>query len=251
MEYQWLHTMPGGTYLFDEFFQINNRYGKRDLLFPNYPHGHLCISVNYQLDHMGVYLFGLNRTTWKAALTRGEFVFGGAVGVGDVYRLLGVPAVEFTDRIIPFHDIWPSESHQLLEKIAEASTMFERANTLNSFFEQFSYGRNSSHPLVSSATDSLYTSPEISIRQLAKNHGVSRRQLSRLFSQHVGLTPKTLGRIFRLKRAKNILQFKSDICLSDLSCQLGFYDQPHFNNEFKRFYGAPPVEYIQNGLDLQ
>ncbi|BHH85565.1 helix-turn-helix domain-containing protein [Desulforhopalus sp. 52FAK] len=227
-----------------------NRYGTHDIEFPIYPHGHLCISVNFQIGHTGVYLFGLNRGTWNGVLTKKEFVFGGAFTIGDIFTLFAIPGVELTDKIINLGDIWPSRSQQLIEQIAEASTMMERAIVLEAFFRGLVQSERQRSRLVSRVIDQLYENPVVSVQDLAETHGVSRRQLSRLFAQHVGISPKNFSNILRLTQVKRMLQLHPGLDLSELSFKLGFYDQAHFNREFKRYYKTTPTSFIKNGLDL-
>jgi AraC-like DNA-binding protein len=85
----------------------------------------------------------------------------------------------------------------------------------------------------------------MSIRDLERRTGYSRRYLDRLFQQHVGLSPKVLAEIFRFQRFyrkwANGLSF--DLFKPDLYDH--YYDQAHFSREFRRMTGHPPQKFMR------
>ena len=72
----------------------------------------------------------------------------------------------------------------------------------------------------------------------------------RRFREHVGLPPKALARILRFERAAERLRGGAD--LSDAALDSGYYDQAHFNRDFKAFAGVTPTEYrVTSVQDIQ
>jgi AraC-like DNA-binding protein len=59
-------------------------------------------------------------------------------------------------------------------------------------------------------------------------------------STRVGLPPKTLARIFRFRRALELLGRGSG--LAELAYDCGYYDQAHLNRDFRQFTGTSPGE---------
>lgn len=85
---------------------------------------------------------------------------------------------------------------------------------------------------------------EIRISELASSVFLSTKQFQRVFTGHVGISPKDFLRIVRFQHALYVLQSSPEINFSQLACECGFYDQPHLINEFKVFSGYTPKEYL-------
>lgn len=75
--------------------------------------------------------------------------------------------------------------------------------------------------------------------EVAQLVGVSRRQLERLFKQHLDALPSRYYLALRLNRARRLLQQSSQSILQiGLSC--GFSSGPHFSNAYKTHFGHTP-----------
>lgn len=75
--------------------------------------------------------------------------------------------------------------------------------------------------------------------EVARLAGVSRRQLERLFKQHLDTLPSRHYLALRLGRAQRLLQQSSQSILQiGLSC--GFSSGPHFSNAYKAHFGRTP-----------
>ncbi len=85
---------------------------------------------------------------------------------------------------------------------------------------------------------------EIRISDLASSVFLSTKQFQRVFTAHIGISPKEFLRIVRFQHALYVLQSVPGMTFSRLACECGFYDQPHLINEFKVFSGYTPKEYL-------
>lgn len=75
--------------------------------------------------------------------------------------------------------------------------------------------------------------------EVARLVGVSRRQLERLFKQHLDALPSRYYLALRLNRAQRLLQQSSQSILQiGLSC--GFSSGPHFSNAYKAHFNHTP-----------
>ena len=86
--------------------------------------------------------------------------------------------------------------------------------------------------------DSRIGSP-ISIDDLAKVAGVSRFHFHRQFRKSLGVTPREYVLRARIERAKGLLT-GSDLTVGEVSGAVGFSDQSHFSNIFRKLTAMTP-----------
>ncbi len=83
------------------------------------------------------------------------------------------------------------------------------------------------------------TAPRIA--ELARDTGFSRQYLGRLFHEHVGITPKQLGRIARFQRAVDLLQRDPQADLAITAAHVGYFDQAHMARDFRALADLTPA----------
>jgi AraC-like DNA-binding protein len=88
----------------------------------------------------------------------------------------------------------------------------------------------------------------IGIGDLAAEIGWSRKRLIALFRDQVGQTPKTVARILRFNRVVRLLTADTAMGWAELAYDAGYYDQAHFNRDFRDFAGCTPSEYLSRQL---
>ena len=69
----------------------------------------------------------------------------------------------------------------------------------------------------------------------------SRRRLVATVHRELALAAKPLARLLRFERAVEHLRAGSG--LTDVALDSGYYDQAHFNRDFKAFAGVTPTRY--------
>jgi AraC family transcriptional regulator len=79
----------------------------------------------------------------------------------------------------------------------------------------------------------------ISLDDLANVAGVSRFHFHRQFRKSVGVTPREYVLRARIERAKGLLT-ESDLTVGEISGAVGFADQSHFSNIFRRLTAMTP-----------
>lgn len=81
----------------------------------------------------------------------------------------------------------------------------------------------------------------IPIAQLARQVGVSRRQLERLFKEKAGMSPANAYQRVRLIHAKALVA-NTDASMLEIALEAGFESASHFARTFKKFHGQSPSE---------
>lgn len=83
------------------------------------------------------------------------------------------------------------------------------------------------------------TAEPLSQDLLAAYVGLSRRQLERLFKQHVGRSPAQYYLELRLERARRLL-YRSEMAIMDVARDCGFVSASHFATCYRQLYGRTP-----------
>jgi len=71
--------------------------------------------------------------------------------------------------------------------------------------------------------------------------GLSRRQIERLFHQHMGRSPARYYLEIRLDRARHLL-IQSTMPVVDVAIACGFISASHFSKCYREMYGKPPLQ---------
>ncbi len=86
--------------------------------------------------------------------------------------------------------------------------------------------------------------PTRGIGDVAAAVGVSHGHLDREFTAVVGLSPRALSRILRLRVLLAGLDVYAPVNWTALAVRLGWFDQSHLIRDFKRHTGVTPSEYV-------
>ena len=79
----------------------------------------------------------------------------------------------------------------------------------------------------------------LAMNELAKEVGVSRRQVERLFRNHLHVSPTRYYLDLRLQRARDLL-LQTSMSIMDVTIACGFQSPPHFSKCYRAYYGYPP-----------
>jgi AraC-like DNA-binding protein len=159
-------------------------------------------------------------------------------------RLFGMPMGELTRQVVELEDVLGREADALAERLATAPDWARRID----IFERAIAARVLRAPPVAPELEwawerLLQTDGAAPIGALGEELGWSRRHLAARFREELGMPPKALARILRFERAVERLRAGEDLAALALDC--GYYDQAHFNRDFREFAGATPTEVRQ------
>ncbi len=98
-------------------------------------------------------------------------------------------------------------------------------------------------PRVQAAVAALEGAPARPIAGLAAELGISHGHLDREFARVVGLSPRVLARILRLRALIASIDVYGGVEWTALAAELGWFDQAHLIRDFRRFTGVTPGEY--------
>lgn len=88
----------------------------------------------------------------------------------------------------------------------------------------------------------------ININFIAEKLNYSTSYLSRLFSQHTGVSPYRYIIELRINRAKYLLQNYRELSINQVGGMIGYPDQSYFSRIFKKITGKSPQEYREESI---
>jgi AraC-like DNA-binding protein len=157
-------------------------------------------------------------------------------------RLFGVPMGELTRQVVELEDLIGPAAGELAERLAEAPGWAARFDIFERAIAERVLAAPPVPPDIEWAWQRLLLSDGATpAGELAAELGWSRRHLAATFREQLGMPPKMLARILRFERALERLRAGDDLAALALDC--GYYDQAHFNRDFREFAGTTPTAY--------
>ena len=156
--------------------------------------------------------------------------------------ILKIPAYELTNRSINLSDI-QSEYKDIYDKVAHGKTDFDRKTIIEEYLKKEISDTNlKGFNLASEVYHQIQnaTNP-FQLSLLAKNYQISNRQLERIFRNNIGISLREYQKISKFNRA--LQHFSSDLSLTEIAYDSGYFDQAHFIRSFKTFTGYSPGKY--------
>jgi AraC-like DNA-binding protein len=159
------------------------------------------------------------------------------------YLFFHRPLREVAEGVVDLKDLWRSRATEWTERIALASGMEARVRLIEQALLSLLRENGRTEPAVDRALRVIEGSRgQVRVGDLASEIGVSHRHLTRQFQRAVGLSPKEFGRITRFLHALELLSAGKYAALADVAVDCGFFDQAHFNHEFRDLAGMSPGE---------
>src|SRR5690606_3728398 len=84
----------------------------------------------------------------------------------------------------------------------------------------------------------------LAIGEIAADLGWSRKRLIARFRDETGLPPKVIARILRFNCMLSLLDDARGRSLAELADIAGYYDQAHFNRDFRAFARTTPGAWL-------
>ena len=154
---------------------------------------------------------------------------------------MSASATELVNHELNMLDLVPG-SEPVFAQIVECSDFMDQVM----LFRHFYGGRppRKASELTSEAVRQIcLRNGDMRISELEALTCYSHRTLQRQFRNDLGMSPKAFSRIIRCQSAVHNLNYRNNVNFSELACDLGFSDQPHFLREFKKLVSTTPAEY--------
>ena len=168
---------------------------------------------------------------------------------GAASPLLGMPAGELVDQIVPLGDL-PGATPALAAALAGAPGPDAALRVLQLELARRQARSAPPDPLVSEAVRRLMPWRPVGIRPLTNELSISESQLRRRFLAQVGTGPKALQRTLRFQGYLALAQATAHgDRVADLAAEAGYADQAHLGRECQRLTGLAPRELLGGAAD--
>lgn len=167
-------------------------------------------------------------------------VVGTPIGCEAVF---GVCPADIAGKAVSLEDAWPAAA-----ALGDGLRPIEEPEEMLDLVEQAIIdGCNAEVAgldLCEQAVALLEADPVRPIAAVADELGVSHGHLDRLFTRVVGLSPRALARLIKMRELLGKIDIRDDVGWSDYAAELGWYDQAHLIRDFKRHTGVTPSQYL-------
>jgi len=224
------------------YWLLDNQTGKT-VHVPVVPDG--CSDVILYLNRdEPPFVVGVMRHAQVIPTPDGMQLFGIRFRPGRLSFVLGEDMHGLTDTTRPLADLWEDFTKELrLQEMVEQKII----TCANDFLEKLL------HEIVFNDSfldivDLLIKATETSIKKLAQDNNLGCKRLERLFYRHIGVSPKQFAGIMRFFKAHKNLLHNGLQDLVATSLNAGYFDQAHFNREYKKLTGTNPTSEVMSIL---
>ena len=196
----------------------------------------------WKSNEHGIYFIGNRNVPVHISTPKRKTVF---IGIEfypfGAYPVMGIPMVETANRSFHFEVILEKWGRSVNETLCDLRNVEEKVDYIQQKLIEIKIKRQLKNPLVEYCVNSLKsTNGLMSISELQHKTGYSRRYLEILFKNHIGLSLKTLGNIFRFQ--KFYRDWANGQPYEKIMDELYnyYHDQAHFTKEFKKMTGFSP-----------
>lgn len=159
-------------------------------------------------------------------------------------------ALDFYGRAVPLASVWGPRTRSLLDRLGDESSARKRLAILEATLTDVWSERDGKSrvvpPAVAHALRTFHATPGImTIANVSREVGWSRRWLTQSFAESVGMAPKRYCRLLRFQHVVRQVGAGRRIDWAELAIASGFCDQAHLAHEFRTFSGLTPEGFLR------
>ncbi|MFC5538530.1 DUF6597 domain-containing transcriptional factor, partial [Rhodocytophaga aerolata] len=161
-------------------------------------------------------------------------MFGVSIYAHAIPLLFGVRVAQVANQLIDVKDLLDRDAEVVTKQLAEGDHFAERVNILTHHLS-LRLNKTAIEDLVmlKAIKRIREMQGQVDIRSLASECSLSQKQFERRFKNFCSFNPKLYSRIVRFE--STLFPDRQFDSYTDMALELGYYDQAHFNNEFKQF----------------
>jgi AraC-like DNA-binding protein len=176
-----------------------------------------------------------------------------AIGVhfkpGGGSPFFGVPGGELRNQSVALDLLWGRFATTMADRLWEGESPERQFAMLADALLEKGRNRLVFHPAVQYAVDVIERSRGARpVNSVVERIGMSPRRFLDVFRSQVGLSPKAFCRIRRFAAVLRRVERAADVDWVDVALACGYFDQAHFNHDFRAFSGLSPSSYLRQHI---
>jgi AraC-like DNA-binding protein len=259
---------------FVELMWFNEGYAAPHALERVMPTGDMSIIINLYEDRTRVYdpedarkcqtlngalLVGASSNFGVIDTEEQRSTFGVVFRPGGAFPFFRLAAGELQNAEAPLDTFWGRDAELLREQLLATRTPEQKFAIGERALLRRIMKPLERHAAVRFAVDNFKRRPGQAVAAVMDQIGLSERRFIQVFADQVGLTPKLFCRVQRFQRvlrhitgrARRSGEDRRDIDWTQIALGCGYFDQPHFNHDFRAFSGISPSTYVANRTGFQ
>jgi AraC-like DNA-binding protein len=203
-------------------------------------------NVHLVFEAEGARIAGVNTGRFTTKLEDTGWVFGVKFRPGAFRPYFGSSVASLRDRSVPIDEVFGTEGVALAHEVSKLRSEAEKAAAVELFLIERKTSPDPNVERVGNIVDEIAENRAIvSVEQVVKLARFAKRPLQQLFNSYVGVGPKWVINRYRLHEAVERLQEGVHISFTDLAMELGYFDQAHFNRDFRKLVGCTPAAFAR------
>lgn len=212
-------------------------------LFVNYTSTPVAVIEN-ELYKRSIISFRMNRPV-DVQMRKGAGCLAICFYPGMAYKFFQVPMCTLSNTTAALSDIWTGLADEIEDQLACARDNNTRVQIAQNYLvQQINRGKNDLQ-LDYCIQQAHLSGGLVSLSKLTNDACISQRHLSRIFKQYIGLSPKEYLRICRFVHSLTHMKKYPAFSLTEIACKSGYYDQAHFNRDYKTYTGYAPGKLVR------
>jgi AraC-like DNA-binding protein len=200
-------------------------------------------SVHLVFSNGNARIYGVQRGRFTRKLCGRGRIFGIRFWPGAFYPFLSTPVSSLTDRMVAAERVLTG-TVALAADILNCKSEHSMVRSAVRYLLEHRPRTDSKVSLAKRAVQEIACDPGLTrVRDLATRTSSSERTVQRLFRRYVGVSACWAIKRYRTYEALAQLPVAPVGDLADLAQRLGYFDQAHFNRDFKLRVGRAPSAY--------
>jgi AraC-like DNA-binding protein len=181
---------------------------------------------------------------WLLETASAASVVGVHFRPGGAFPFFDCPASELHNMRISLETLWGAKARLLVDEVRAAATPDAKFDVLERVL--LAAARSlSRHRAVTFALQALSdVTHGRGVAEVTSAIGMSQRRFLEHFRGEVGMAPKLFARVQRFQAVVETVHTLREVNWADIATDCGYFDQAHFNHDFRAFSGFTPSAYF-------